>query len=82
MAYAIHDGPSHLGGVEFTPFYHLQGIQQVQNFLQYYRSNSNTSKLLQVTVAWLQYQSGWEVSVFEDTTMPMPHIESRWLPSL
>eukprot|EP00957_Ditylum_brightwellii_P073479 5583641-Ditylum_brightwellii.AAC.1 len=29
MPYAIHDGPSHLGGAEFTPLYHLQGIQQV-----------------------------------------------------
>eukprot|EP00957_Ditylum_brightwellii_P190652 14513781-Ditylum_brightwellii.AAC.1 len=82
MAYAIHDGPSHLGGAEFTPLYHLQGIQQVQTFLQHYRTNSDTSKLLQVAVAWLQYQAGWGVSVFEDTIMPMPHIKSRWLPSL
>eukprot|EP00957_Ditylum_brightwellii_P069729 5295423-Ditylum_brightwellii.AAC.1 len=77
MTYVIRDGPSHLGGVEFTPLYHLQGIQQVQNFLQHYITNSNTSKLLQVAVTQLQYQLGWEVSVFEDTTTPMPHIESR-----
>eukprot|EP00957_Ditylum_brightwellii_P167553 12755667-Ditylum_brightwellii.AAC.1 len=32
MACAIRDGPSHLGGAEFTPLYHLQGVQQVHFF--------------------------------------------------
>eukprot|EP00957_Ditylum_brightwellii_P157477 11985320-Ditylum_brightwellii.AAC.1 len=34
MAYAICNGPSHLGGSKFTLLYHLQGIQQIQNFHQ------------------------------------------------
>eukprot|EP00957_Ditylum_brightwellii_P085610 6512629-Ditylum_brightwellii.AAC.1 len=33
MAYAIQDGPSNLGGSKFTLLYHLQDIQQIQNFV-------------------------------------------------
>eukprot|EP00957_Ditylum_brightwellii_P053426 4048985-Ditylum_brightwellii.AAC.1 len=30
----------------------------------------------------MQHQSGWQTSLLKDTTSDLPHVESRWLPSL
>eukprot|EP00957_Ditylum_brightwellii_P048129 3653115-Ditylum_brightwellii.AAC.1 len=46
MIYAITDGPSHLGGCEFTPLYHMQGTLQIQNFLRHYRTQSDALKTI------------------------------------
>eukprot|EP00957_Ditylum_brightwellii_P011709 884514-Ditylum_brightwellii.AAC.1 len=61
MAYVICDGPSHLGGVEFTPLH---------------------SKTPDIALGWVQNQSGWHKSIFQDTTTILSHIEPRWIPSL
>eukprot|EP00957_Ditylum_brightwellii_P112956 8613518-Ditylum_brightwellii.AAC.1 len=82
MAYAIHDGPSHLGGSEFTLLYHLQGIQQIQNFVRRFCTPSDTQHLLHIALVWIQHQSGWQTSLLKDTTSVLPHDESCWLPSL
>eukprot|EP00957_Ditylum_brightwellii_P121566 9271129-Ditylum_brightwellii.AAC.1 len=73
MAYAIRDGPSHLGGSDFTPLYHLQGIQQIQNFVQNFHTSSDTQRLLHITLAWMQCQSGWQTSLLKDTSSVLPH---------
>eukprot|EP00957_Ditylum_brightwellii_P129095 9846893-Ditylum_brightwellii.AAC.1 len=73
MAYAIRDGPSHLGGSKFILLYHLQGIQQIQNFVQHFRTPSETQRLLHITIAWMQHQSGWLTSLLKDTTSDLPH---------
>eukprot|EP00957_Ditylum_brightwellii_P183400 13970454-Ditylum_brightwellii.AAC.1 len=76
MAYVIRDGPSHLGGSEFTPLYHLQGIQQIQNFIRHLRTPSEAQRLLHTALAWMQHQSGWETSLLKDTTFTLQHVES------
>ena len=76
MAYAIRDGPSHLGGSEFTPLYHLQGIQQIQNFVCHLRTLSEAQRLLHTALTWMQHQSGWETLLLKDTTSALPHVES------
>eukprot|EP00957_Ditylum_brightwellii_P182581 13907666-Ditylum_brightwellii.AAC.1 len=82
MVYAIRDGPSHLGGSEFTPLHYLQGIQQIQNFVRHFSTLSDTQCLLHISFAWMQHQSGWQTSLLKDTTSVLPHVEARWLPSL
>eukprot|EP00957_Ditylum_brightwellii_P058930 4469245-Ditylum_brightwellii.AAC.1 len=82
MAYALRDGPSHLGGCEFTPLYHLQGTSQFQNFLHHYRMQSDTNKLLQIGVAWAQHQLSMSEPILWDTISVLPHLEARWLPFL
>eukprot|EP00957_Ditylum_brightwellii_P025309 1915225-Ditylum_brightwellii.AAC.1 len=52
MEYAICNRPSQYDGAEFTPLYHIQGIYQIQNFLQHYRAASDTQKLLHVAISW------------------------------
>eukprot|EP00957_Ditylum_brightwellii_P143822 10959317-Ditylum_brightwellii.AAC.1 len=82
MAYAIHDGPNHLGGSKFTPLYHLQGIQEIQNSVRHFRTPSDTQHLLHIALTWMQHQSGWQTSLLKDTTSVLPHAESCWLPYL
>eukprot|EP00957_Ditylum_brightwellii_P064777 4915494-Ditylum_brightwellii.AAC.1 len=67
MTYVIQDCPIHLGGCKFTPLYHIQGSSQIQNFLCYYRMQSDTKKLPQVVVAWAQHQSGMSEPILWDT---------------
>eukprot|EP00957_Ditylum_brightwellii_P121363 9255401-Ditylum_brightwellii.AAC.1 len=83
MAYAIRDGPSHLGGCEFTPPYHMQDTSQIQNVLQHYRTQSDTKKLLQIALAcWAEHQAGIAEFILWDPTTQLPHLEARWIPSL
>eukprot|EP00957_Ditylum_brightwellii_P043758 3318018-Ditylum_brightwellii.AAC.1 len=77
MAYAIRDSPSQYGEAEFTPLYHIQGIQQTENFLTHYCAVSDTQTLLQVAVAWVQHQSGWHKLILQDTTTVLPHVEAK-----
>eukprot|EP00957_Ditylum_brightwellii_P105009 8003490-Ditylum_brightwellii.AAC.1 len=82
MAYAIRNSPSQYGGAEFTPLYHVQGIQQIENFLRHYQAESDTQILLQVAIAWIQHQSGWHKLILQDTTTALSYVEARWIPSL
>eukprot|EP00957_Ditylum_brightwellii_P167071 12718803-Ditylum_brightwellii.AAC.1 len=82
MVYAILDSPSHLGGCKFTPLYHTQGFSQTQNFLRHYRIQSDTKKLIQIAVAWVQHQFGMSESIIWDTNSKLLCVEAIWLPSL
>eukprot|EP00957_Ditylum_brightwellii_P042335 3205269-Ditylum_brightwellii.AAC.1 len=37
---------------------------------------------MKITLGWVQHQSGWHKSILQDTTTILPHIESRFIPSL
>eukprot|EP00957_Ditylum_brightwellii_P193114 14703647-Ditylum_brightwellii.AAC.1 len=82
VAYIVQYDPSHLGCCKFTPLYHMQGSSQIQNFLLHYRIQSDTTKILQIAVTWVQQQSGMLEPILWDTNSKLPHIEAKWLPSL
>jgi hypothetical protein len=79
---AIIFGPKKLAGAGFGSLFHLQGEGQILQFLKYWRTDSQTSKLLRVSVSWSQYQAGTSKSILHDVISPLPHLEARWLPSL
>eukprot|EP00957_Ditylum_brightwellii_P187447 14275811-Ditylum_brightwellii.AAC.1 len=76
VAYTICNGPSHLGGSKFTLLNHLQGIQQIQNFVCHFCTPSDTQRLLHISLVWMQHQSGWQTSLLEDTTSVLAHVEA------
>ena len=47
--------------------------------LKHWRTNTIVSATLRIAIQWAQWQSGHEVSIFEDTSTPLPHLECRWL---
>ena len=79
---AVIFGPTHLAGAGFTPLYLLQGKGQILQFLKYWRTNTPTSRLLQITTSWCQFQAGTSTSILTTVDTNLPHLESRWLPSL
>lgn len=72
---------SHAGG-GFLPWYLLQGEGQITHFVKHRRTNSLVSRTLKIAVKWAQWQAGTPISIFEDTTSPIPYLECRWLRSL
>eukprot|EP00957_Ditylum_brightwellii_P057884 4388689-Ditylum_brightwellii.AAC.1 len=82
MAKVIHDGPYKLAGAVFTTLVHVQGMEQIKNFMRHSRSDSNTSKLLRILLSWSQHHTGWHSSILLDVDSPLPHFEARWLKSL
>eukprot|EP00957_Ditylum_brightwellii_P185143 14099239-Ditylum_brightwellii.AAC.1 len=77
MAKVMCNGPYKLTGTAFTTLVHVQGIEQINNFLRHSRSDSNTSMLLRILLSWAQHQSGWHTSILLDVDSPFPHFEAR-----
>jgi hypothetical protein len=77
----IH-GPSDLCGGQFLPLYTMQGEGQIMQFLKFWRTKTDTGKLLRVAVAWLQLNTGVGFSLLDNVTTVIPHLATRWLPSL
>ena len=75
-------GPTCLGGAAFVELYDQQGIGQVTSFLRHWRTGSKIGKLLRCLLAWTNYSVGISVSVLEDVTTPLPHLEAKWIGSL
>eukprot|EP00957_Ditylum_brightwellii_P093517 7121539-Ditylum_brightwellii.AAC.1 len=59
-----------------------QAILGERNSPHYTIFKSDTQKLLKIAQSWVQNQSGWHKSILDDTTTPLPHVESCWIPSL
>jgi hypothetical protein len=74
--------PIRFGGYGFFPLYLLQGEGQILTFLENWRTNTNSGKLLCIAVSWTQLHIGTSFSFFQDTSTPLPHMHGRWLPSL
>jgi hypothetical protein len=62
--------------------YTMQGEGQIMQFLKFWRTKTDTGKLLQVAVAWLQLHTGVGFSLLDNVTTVIPHLATRWLPSL
>ena len=76
-------GPHYIGGAGFFHIYNEQGYGQVKLFMKMWQSpESLQSNLLQVSLAWAQYNTGTRVSILEDTTTKLPHLESVYLVSI
>lgn len=46
------------------------------------KPTSQIGKLFDICVSWLQRQAGIRNSIFKNTTIPLPHVESKWFLSL
>jgi hypothetical protein len=60
----------------------MQGEGQIIQFLKFWRTKTDTGKLLRVAIAWLQLHTGVGFSLLDNVTTVVPHLAARWLPSL
>ena len=82
-AKAIVYGPQYLGGAAFFHLYDIQGLGQVENFLKFWRRpKSPQGRMLRITMAWAQMCAGLSLSIFQETTWKLPHLETKWITSL
>ncbi len=79
---SILHGPSELCGGNFLPLYTIQGEGQILQFLKFWRTKTDTGKLLRVAVAWIQLHTGVGLSLLDNVTTVIPYMATRWLPSL
>ena len=77
-AVAIRHGTPYYGGIRIRCLYMEQGISAVHQFIRHWRSDSNISKLLRITVSWCQLSLGTGISMFDDQR-DLLHFESKWL---
>jgi hypothetical protein len=75
-------GHPSLSGGGFIRLYTIQGEGQIQLFLKFWRTQSEISQVLRITLAWCQYQAGTSKPVLEHPKDHIPYLEARWLPSL
>jgi hypothetical protein len=75
-------GHPSLSGGGFIRLYMIQGKGQIQLFLKFWRTQSEISQVLLITLAWCQYQAGTSKPVLEHPKDHIPYLEARWLPSL
>ena len=74
-AKAIMYGPKEMGGRGMRLYKVEQGVNQIQDFLRHWRSDSQIGELYRIGVSWLQFSVGTSFSVFEDIQTQIPHME-------
>ena len=75
-------GPLQYGGANFRHLFDQQGLGQLTLFLRHWRQKTVAGKLLRHVVAWAQVTTGMASPILEVPSLPLPHLESKWLASL
>ena len=75
-------GPHQFGGIEFRRLYVEQGLGQLTFFLKFWRTDFEAGHLLRIATAWNQNMAGTGSSILTDVSTPLPHLETKWIPSL
>ena len=72
-----------MGGANFRHLYSIQGAGQIQTFLRHWRApTTQAGKLLRISVAWFQLETGISRPVFADVDTPVEYSGSKWLLSI
>ncbi|KAI2493074.1 hypothetical protein MHU86_21458 [Fragilaria crotonensis] len=75
-------GPLDLGGADFRRLYDQQGIGQIITYLRHWRTRTLVGDLLRMVLEWCNYVAVLSVSILENTSCKLPHLESKWIASL
>ena len=62
-------GSKSLGGGGFIRLYTLQSEGQIQHFLKFWRTESDIHDMLEIDLAWCQYEAGISTPILEDTSI-------------
>lgn len=60
----------------------VQGKGQALQFFKFWVTQTKSGKLLHIVAAWLQLHAGVCFSLHVDVHSSVPHMATRWLPSL
>jgi hypothetical protein len=62
--------------------YTEQGVNQIQAYLKYCRTDRQPSILCCIAIQWIQVSIGTGKFFLQDVLTPLPHSESKWFMSL
>lgn len=79
---SIRYGSPSFAGIGIKCLYLEQGISCIYQFLRHWRSNTQLSKLLRITVTWCQSSLGTSIPFLQDMEQDLPHFESKWLKNI
>ena len=78
-ARAVLQGPTDLGGGGFRPLQTTAGSGYVTHFLKFFRSpQEDVGKLIRISLAWAQYQSGLSYGILKHPWTPIEYVEGRY----
>ena len=75
---AIVHGPKCRGGLGLTELYDIQGSMQICEVLYHLRKNDNIGTLIQISMRYLQLESGQSESVFTGNFMGYEYVSHTW----
>jgi hypothetical protein len=75
-------GPQEYGGIEFWHFAVEQGAGLIDYFLKFWRTDGEAGSLLRIALSWNQLMAGISWPILQNVTTPLPHLETKWMPSL
>ncbi len=75
-------GPQEYGGMGFRNLAVEQGAGQIEYFLKFWRTDCEAGSLLRIALSWNQLMAGVSWPILQNVTAPLPHLETKWLPSL
>jgi hypothetical protein len=75
-------GPQEYGGIEFRHFAVEQGAGQIDYFLKFWHTDGDAGSLLRIALSWNQLMAGVSWPILQNVTAPLPHLGTKWMPSL
>lgn len=81
-SYALLFAPTDYAGGGFLHWSTIQGEGQIRQFIKHWRTSTEVSAMLRISLAWSQWQAGISTSILQDLETPLHHVEARWIPSL
>jgi hypothetical protein len=75
-------GPQENDGIEFRHFTVEQGAGQIDYFLKFWPTDCEAGSLLRIALSWNQLMAGVSWPILQNVTAPLPHLKTKWMPSL
>jgi hypothetical protein len=82
MPRAVIFGPHEYGGIEYRHLSVKQGAGQIEYFLKFWRTEGEAGSILHIALSWNQLMAGVGWPIPQNVTALLPHLETKWIPSL
>jgi hypothetical protein len=79
---AVVFGPHKYGGIKYRHLSVEQGAGQIEYFLKFWRTEGEAGSMLRIALSWNQLMAGVSWPILRNETALLPHLETKWIPSL
>jgi hypothetical protein len=82
MPRAVVFGPHEYGCIEFRHLQVEQGAGQIEYFLKFWWTEGKAGSMLRISLSWNQLMAGVSWPILQNLTALLPHLKTKWIPSL